>query len=339
MIKSLKDLEDFLCQEEYINTKKFILIDENTYNNCLGEIIQEVDSLNGAEILEIESSEKMKHLGLINDLALSMIESKADCSSVLICLGGGVVSDIGGFLASVFKRGIRHILVPTTLLSIIDASIGGKTGVNISNYKNQIGSFYNPVFTAIHIPFLETLSPRHILNGMAEILKIALISDNGLWEKLKENPPINYSSFDRDIIYSSIRLKQEIVEKDPMEDNYRKVLNLGHSLGHAFESLLLEKNHDILHGEAIASGLYYMIKLSHDICSFPKEKVKDILSFIEKYYSIISLEDNIIPVIDYLYADKKNLGGVFQFVLLKDIGQPIISCQITEKDLYGIFQK
>lgn len=339
MIQDLAKLQEFLSQKEYINSKKFILIDDNTYNYCLAELIEEVDALNGAEILEIESSEKTKSLEIVQELALSLIESQADRSSILICLGGGVICDIGGFLASVFKRGIPHILIPTTLLAMVDASIGGKTGVNLNNLKNQIGSFYNPVFTSIHIPFLDTLSQRHILNGAAEILKISLLKDNGLFEKIINSSPIGEEGYDEEIIFTSIKLKQEIVESDPKEKGYRKILNLGHSLGHAFESIYLEKEEDLLHGEAVASGLYYSIKLSEKLLGFPERKANQIYDFIEKYYKIIPLKENLESILNYLSSDKKNIDNEFCFVLLKDIGNPIIDYRITKQDLIDISQQ
>lgn len=244
------------------NSKKFILLDENTYTNCLPILVEEVESLYGAEILEVESGEGSKSLTIVDQLCSAMVESSADKDSISISLGGGVITDLGGFIASVFKRGIQHIAIPTTLLGIVDASIGGKTGINLGEVKNQIGSFNNNTLTCFHYEFLETLDKRQILNGAAEMIKIALVQDEELWNKMKTNSPLDNDGFNNEFIERCITLKEEIVNQDPLEKGNRKVLNFGHSLGHTFESIAISKGEDLLHGEAIASGIYYAIKLS-----------------------------------------------------------------------------
>lgn len=335
-MNSLKDLQNFLSQSPYQSCKKFILIDENTFSHCLPELIEEVDALNGAEILEIESGEGSKSLAIVEQLCGALIESGADKSSILISLGGGVITDLGGFIASVFKRGIRHIAIPTTLLAMVDASIGGKTAVNLAEIKNQIGTIYQPIFTAIHFPFLETLDQRQILNGAAEMIKIALVCDSDLWDKMKNHSPIDELGFDEELIISCINLKEAIVEKDLCEKDLRKILNFGHSIGHAFESLSISKGEDLLHGEAVAMGIYYEIRLSELILNFPKDKAKEIYDYLRKYYKIESIKENINEILNYIIADKKNFEDKFQFILLKDIADPQINIPISKGELMAI---
>ena len=331
---NLSLLEKELSKEP--NTKKFILLDENTYTNCLPILVEEVESLYGAEILEVESGERSKSLTIVDQLCSAMVESSADKDSILISLGGGVITDLGGFIASVFKRGIQHIAIPTTLLGIVDASIGGKTGINLGEVKNQIGSFNNNTLTCFHYEFLETLDKRQILNGAAEMIKIALVQDEELWNKMKTNSPLDNDGFNNEFIERCITLKEEIVNQDPFEKGNRKVLNFGHSLGHAFESIAISKGEDLLHGEAIASGIYYAIKLSEKKLSFPKGKAKEIYEYLNQYYKIIDLKENIDLLLNYLIADKKNANNEFRFILLEDIGKPYINYTISKKDILNL---
>lgn len=331
---NLSSLEKELAKEP--NSKKFILLDENTYSNCLPLLIEEVESLCGAEILEIELGEGSKSLAIVEQICSAMIESSADKDSILISLGGGVITDLGGFIASVFKRGIKHIAIPTTLLGMVDASIGGKTGINLGEVKNQIGSFNKNTLTCFHYEFLESLDKRQILNGGAEMIKIALVKDEELWEKMKTNSPLDNDGFNKEFIERCILLKEEIVNQDPFEKGNRKILNFGHSLGHAFESIAISKGEDLLHGEAIASGIYYAIKLSEEKLSFPKQRAKEIYKFLNQYYKIIDLKENIDLLINYLIADKKNSNNEFKFVLLEDIGKPIINYTISKEDIFNL---
>lgn len=292
--KDLSYLQKSLSKKPY--SKKFILLDENTYKYCLPILIENVEQLYGAEILEIESGENSKSLSIVENLCQAMIESSADKESILISLGGGVITDIGGFVSSVFKRGIQHFAVPTTLLAMVDASIGGKTGVNIGEIKNQIGTFNTNTITCINFEFLNSLNKRQVLNGAAEMIKISLL-DETLGNKITNDKPWNNKKqgFDYDLIEKCILLKEKIVKGDRFETGNRKILNFGHSLAHAFESVALLKKIDLLHGEAVASGIYYAIKLSETKLSFPKDKAKKINSYLKDNYSIIDIQENIQP--------------------------------------------
>lgn len=331
MVGNLNNLSDVLSR--YKDRKKFVLVDENTSTHCLNKLIENVDYLEGTEILEIGAGENNKSLGIVGELSHAMLESHADRDSLLLCLGGGMITDLGGFLASVFKRGIDHVLIPTSLMAMIDASIGGKTSINLDTYKNQLGSFYNPVLTAIHPSFLDTLPKRHIINGLAEIIKMALISDEELWEEIERTDSIDAGFFDDSIILRAIELKKRIVEQDPYEKNIRKVLNFGHTLGHLYESLALGQNRDLLHGEAVASGIYYAIKLSEARLGFPK--AERVYKLLEKHYKIEGIDIDISEFERYLIADKKTKNEEINLVLLEDVSKPIIDYRISVEELYA----
>lgn len=332
--KNLSDLNSFLALRP--NSKKFILLDTNTYTHCLPVLIEEVEELYGAEILEVEEGEGSKSLSIIDNLSSAMIESSADRDSILISLGGGVITDLGGFLASVFKRGIQHISIPTTVLGMVDASIGGKTAVNVGEIKNQIGTFNHNTLVYLHKEFLETLDKRQVLNGIAEMIKIAIVKDELLWQEIRESNPNKDERFYNEFLEKSISLKEDIVRQDPNEENERKILNFGHTLGHAIESITLSKGLDVLHGEAVASGIYYAIKLSEQKLSFPKDKAKDIYDYLTQHYKIVDLKEYKDLILNYLAADKKNINGEFRFVLLEDIGKPSINFIITKEEILNL---
>lgn len=327
---SLSSLEKFLVSKP--NSKKFILLDQNTYTHCLPTLIEGVEQLYGAEILEVEAGEQSKSLTIVEQLCSAMIESSADKESILISLGGGVITDLGGFVASVFKRGIQHISIPTTLLGMIDASIGGKTAVNVGEVKNQIGTFNHNSLTFFNSEFLKTLDGRQILNGNAEMIKIALVKDEDLWNQMESNPPISNEGF----IERCIKLKMDIVENDPNEEKERKILNFGHTIGHTIESIALSRQEDILHGEAVASGIFYSIKLSEEKLSFPKHKANVIYNYLTQHYNIFDLKQYKDLILNYLAADKKNINNEFCFVLLEDIAKPHINFIITKQDILNL---
>lgn len=336
MQHNLKDLSDFLRQRPC--SKVFILVDENTEKDCLPLLVEEVEETLGSCLLEIPCGEKSKSMAVVEDLCKTMIEEKADRESIIISLGGGVITDIGGFVASIFKRGIQNINIPTTLLAMVDASIGGKTGINLNNSKNQIGTFNFSSLTFYDYRFLDTLSKRQVLNGVAEMIKIALVKDEELWNKMKTKSIFDEtkSRVDTELIRSCIGLKQEIVREDKEEKNIRKILNFGHTLGHAIESIYLDKEKDILHGEAVASGMYYAVKLSEMKLGFPCNKAQEIYSYLKTHYNIIDIKEDIDNIYNYLLMDKKNKKNNICFVLLNDIVKPQIDCIVTKDDLKNI---
>ena len=236
--------------EHYSGRKKIILLDENTRRHCLPLL-----ETKNAELLEIESGEKNKHIQTCTQLWKTLIDLGADRHSLLINLGGGVICDIGGFVASTFKRGIDFIHIPTTLLAQADASVGGKTGVDFANLKNQVGVFSNPKAVFVFPQFLDTLDERQLRSGFAEIIKHALIRDKTLWHTI-QSVDVNDRSGLTDVISQSLQIKNDIVTDDPFEKGLRKILNFGHTIGHAVESVSLRQHKkQLLHGEAVAIGM------------------------------------------------------------------------------------
>jgi 3-dehydroquinate synthase len=247
-------------------------------------------------------------------------------------LGGGVVTDMGGFAAAAYKRGIDYVNVPTSLMGMVDAAYGGKTGVNFGHLKNMIGVFKQPLMLLIHPPFLQTLPQQHISNGFAEMLKHALLSSNEAVDELIALPKINLASI-QGLIQKSLAVKQRIVEKDPNENGLRKVLNLGHTVGHAIEYAGLSCGHDFMHGHAVALGLKAMLKLSEIKMKMAHHRVLKIISFINQNYPTPNwLKDTQNNILEAIQHDKKNNHGQINMVLLCDIGQPQfdVACTIEE---------
>ncbi len=306
-----------------------ILVDEHTKTNCLDIFLKE-SQINPKLIIEIHSGEEYKNLSTCEHIWQKLTTAQFDRKSLLINLGGGVIGDMGGFTASCYKRGIDFIQVPTTLLAMVDASVGGKLGINLENFKNQIGLFKSPKGVYIFPKFLRTLSQRQIVSGHAEIVKHALISDKDYWKLLMETS-IEKINWD-ETIYNSIILKNDIVESDPFEENKRKILNFGHTLGHAIESYYLSKENDILHGEAVALGMYLETELS----PLNIEKKKEIQDYLKSNFNLVdcpSLEQ----LLPFLKNDKKNEYDIINFTLLNDIGFSSYNNELTVEKIKAIF--
>ena len=253
-----------------------------------------------------------------------------DRKSLLITLGGGVITDLGGFVASTFKRGIDFVNIPTTLLSMVDASVGGKTGVDLGVLKNQIGLFSNPEMVLIDETYLTTVTDREMKSGMAEIIKYGLTYDLELFNHIKEYKELNIS----DLIFRSIEIKNEIVLQDPTEKNLRKVLNFGHTIGHAIESFYLESEdkENFTHGEAIAIGMVCESYISSKLLGFSNQKLSEVKETILAIYGkTILLTEDYPAIMDLLKHDKKNVIGQVNFVLLNDFENHQLDCKVTEE--------
>lgn len=318
-------------------SKVFILVDENTHEHCLPNFMAAIHGDYNFEIIEIESGEIHKTIETCSQLWQVLSELDGDRKSLMINLGGGVITDMGGFVASTFKRGINFINVPTTLLSMVDASVGGKTGVDLGSLKNQIGVINQPEMVLVVSSFLRTLEERQLHSGYAEMLKHGLIKDRNYWEKLKK---INgFEALDIPI-HHSVVIKNDVVTIDPTEQGLRKILNFGHTLGHAIESYFLEsKDHDtLLHGEAIAAGMILEAYLSHKLTGLSSEDLNDIKSTFTGRYPKVSFTDADIPkIVEFLKFDKKNSHGNINYVLLKTIGECVIDTTVPEKLLLEAF--
>jgi len=313
-------------------SKIFILVDSNTHEHCLSKFLQNLQTGMETEVIEIEAGEEFKNLQTCEGVWNALSELGADRKSMLINLGGGVVTDLGGFVASTFKRGIKFINIPTSLLAMVDASVGGKTGVDLGNLKNQIGVINQPELVLIDSSYLTTLSQREMRSGLAEILKHGLIADEKYWQKISDLSELKLSDLE-EIIKESVKIKGYIVEKDPFENNIRKTLNFGHTLGHAIESYCLTspEKEKMLHGEAIAAGMILETFLSSELKNFPKEKLNQVKEVITNMYGTEEFSDKDIQKIKALMKfDKKNEHGNINFVLLENIGMPVFDITVTD---------
>lgn len=300
----------------------FILTDENIAPFWLPEVCEWLHCPEAIEII-IKPGEQQKDLRTIQRIWNKLLKHNADRHSLLINLGGGVISDMGGFAASCFKRGIDFINIPTTLLAMVDASVGGKTGVDFGSYKNQIGTFAEPKAVLLNTMFLSTLPEREILSGLAEMLKYGFIADPDLLQVDLEN----YESF----IQRAAEIKKKIVAEDPFEQGKRKILNLGHTIGHAIESHRLTGESPLLHGEAVALGMWCALWLSVQKLGLDEMFLRDYekkLPMLLSEAQVVVCEQDIEDIMKKLVHDKKSRDGKPQFVLLEDLGKPVCDIEM-----------
>ena len=314
--------------------RTLILVDETTERCCL-PIVSGLDCVRGAQIIVIGATDSHKTLESLSHVWEALGEGGATRHSLLINIGGGMVTDLGGFAASTFKRGINYINIPTTLLSMVDASVGGKTGINFRGLKNEIGVFSNASTVILDTTFLKTLDAENICSGYAEMLKHGLISNEKMWAEL-----INFDLARPDLqqlqtmVADSVAVKQRIVTEDPLEQGIRKALNLGHTVGHAFESFAL-KHSPILHGYAVAYGLISELYLSTVKTGFPSDKMHQTVSFIKEHYGKMAITcDDYPTLLELMTHDKKNVAGTINFTLLGGIGDIRINQTATKEDIY-----
>ena len=315
-------------------SKIFIIVDENTSDQCLPYFLAHFATEVTIEIIELEAGESHKNIETCLGVWNSLTELEGDRKSIIINLGGGVITDIGGFVACTFKRGIDFINVPTTLLAMVDASIGGKNGVDLGNLKNQIGIIKEPKAVIIDTHFLSTLSAREMRSGLAEMLKHGLIYDKKYWNKFKNLNDLSTDDLN-DLIHESIQIKNTIVSEDLTENGIRKSLNFGHTLGHAIESYLLEHptKKSLLHGEAIAIGMILESYISKEKNLISENEYLEIKELINSLYEKVEFNDiDIKKIIELLIFDKKNEFGTIQFALLNGIGKIKIN-QTSENEL------
>ena len=315
--------------EDNFHSQIFVLIDENSKKYCLPVL---GNSLDKAIIIEIVSGEENKTLDTCLKIWKGLTEDNADRNALLINLGGGVIGDMGGFCASTYKRGIDFINIPTTLLSQVDASIGGKLGVDFNGFKNHIGLFNLPQKVIIDPIFLKTLPQNQIRSGFAEMLKHGFIQTNS---HLKELSKIDIESCNwLSYIETSIKIKNEIVTADPIEKNERKFLNFGHTIGHAVESYFINNNLPILHGEAVALGIIAETYLSTKILGLEPNEQNEIVDIIDCFFDRIEIPTKSTPeILKNLDQDKKNTNSTIQSVLLKKMGEPKHSVEITKENV------
>lgn len=299
--------------------KVAILVDENTRRDCL-PVFQKMTCF-PFEVIEIKSGESEKNIQTCTKIWDEMMRLGLDRHSLLINLGGGVIGDMGGFCAATFLRGIDFIQVPTTLLAQVDASVGGKLGVDFNFVKNAVGIFRDPRAVLADPTFLATLPDAEIRSGFAEIFKHALIMDKVLWEDLQKIKDLRKTEWES-LLTRSLRIKQRVVEEDPFEKSIRKALNFGHTIGHAVESLALQNARPLLHGEAVAIGMVAESFLSKKQTGLPEAELGEITAFVRRHYPPFSFSENDLPeLLRLMGKDKKNRGGEINFSLLPAIGE------------------
>lgn len=315
--------------------KVFILADETT-EKCCWPVVSELESLQNALHIVIPSTDAHKNLESLSYVWTQLSNNGATRHSLLINLGGGMVTDLGGFAASTFKRGIDFVNIPTTLLAMVDASEGGKTGINFNGLKNEIGVFNEPKKVILDTTFLKTLDKENILSGYAEMLKHGLLSNS---ETLNELLAFDLDNIDYahlgTMVRKSVAVKKRVVKSDPHEHGLRKSLNLGHTIGHAIESFALKQGTPVLHGYAVAWGLVCELYLSSAYFSFPTETMHEVVRFINSHYGKFSLScDDYDDLFALMKHDKKNVGDKIQFALLSGTGKVRINRTMSKEQIF-----
>jgi 3-dehydroquinate synthase len=331
-----EDLKDFLVKKNYSSLA--VLADENTRRHCY-PLIKEF--LPGHVIIQVKSGEAQKNINSCISIWQAMTQHALDRHSCLLILGGGVLGDMGGFCAATYKRGIDFILVPTTLLAQVDASIGGKLGIDFDHFKNHIGVFQQPVLTLLFDGFLETLPDPELRSGFAEIIKHALISDADVWKEI-ESKNLKDQPFQM-LIRHSVEFKARVTTEDPKEKGLRKILNAGHTIGHALESYRLAQGKGILHGDAIAVGLIAECYIAEKLGLISLKDLTSIMKFILKIFGKVNIATEELGTIAQLtLQDKKNKNNNIMCVLLDGIGKAKWDCAVSLEsvtDALSFYQK
>lgn len=325
--QNFRQLNEQLLVAAY--SKIFVLVDQNTKRCCLPTLTKALNNFD-LNIIQIQAGEQHKNIQTCQLIWNALMEQQADRKSVLINLGGGVIGDMGGFCASTFKRGLDFIQIPTTLLAQVDASIGGKLGIDFSTVKNSIGLFKNPTAVYLFPLFFKTLPREELYSGYAEVIKHGLIKDKAYFTQL-----LNHVSLDEldwsFVIKHSLLIKKTIVEQDPFEQNIRKSLNFGHTIGHAIESLSWETNHPLLHGEAIAIGMITESYLSKCILGLSDNELNQITQYLSQLYPKYNLNQfDLEKILKLIQQDKKNEHQQTCFTLLEQIGAFKINIHASE---------
>ena len=326
----------------------FVLTDDNTRRLCW-PVVKDYGCLAAAQLITIPAGDEHKNLTSLSHVWQQLQQGGATRHSLMVCLGGGMVTDLGGFAASTFKRGIAFINIPTTLLAMVDASVGGKTGINFCGLKNEVGVFSEAQAVIICTRFLQTLDMQNVLSGYAEMLKHGLISNKEHWAELLRFPIEGLNSQDVEdssdgqdssdglasLLARSVAVKERIVEADPHEQGLRKALNLGHTIGHAIEEWSFTPTpNPLLHGYAVAYGLVGELYLSAVKCHFPTDRLRQTVQFVREHYGTPAITCNDYPALLRLMThDKKNTAGTINFTLLSDIGELQLNQSATDEEI------
>jgi 3-dehydroquinate synthase len=305
-----------------------ILIDANTAKACYPKI---KSVLPPHTVIEVKAGEEVKNLDTCVQVWQRLTDLQFDRHGLLLIIGGGVLGDLGGFCAATYKRGIDFVLMPTTLLAQVDASIGGKLGIDFNHYKNHIGVFQTPVITLISPAFLKTLPDRELRSGFAEIIKHCLISDGQMWDIIRQKPLAQQNWLE--LIPHSVKFKSKVIEEDPREKGLRKILNFGHSVGHAIESHFLNSSHRLFHGEAIAIGMVAESFIGMKKSLIHQSELDQISECVYKIYGKVNEGIDDEKIVDIIYQDKKNKGNKILMALTKGIGQAVWDVEVREDEI------
>ena len=326
---SLSNLKKFLSENAPSYSRVFVLLDDNIMAHCWPMVVSAIEELNDAELIQIEPGEGEKNIDVAKQIWLTLTELKADRKSLLINLGGGVVTDLGGFVAATFKRGMDFINIPTTLLGMVDAALGGKTGVDLDGLKNQVGVFAKPKGLFLNPLFLETLPERELISGYAECVKHALIYDAELWDEIKGAKKVSVEVV-QEYLAQFADIKKQVVEKDPYEQADRKKLNYGHTMGHALETILLNSGVNVTHGECIAFGMLTENYLALKSGLLTKTDFDEIAESINACFPLIKEVANVSSenIHELMKHDKKNFKNNINFSLVTKPGVCAINKQV-----------
>jgi 3-dehydroquinate synthase len=318
-------------------SKIYLLIDEQVSQIWLNDLLEQCPEISQANVLEIPSGEEGKDWDILKHVLDQWVEDATDRQTLIINIGGGATTDLGGFAASIFKRGLDFYHVPTTLMAMVDASLGGKNGINFHGVKNVLGTFEAPNELIVCPTFLISLPDEALLSGMAEMLKHGLIKDQALWEALTSLDEITAESL-TPFIQRNIQIKLQIVEDDPFEQGERKLLNFGHTIGHAIESHFLQTDQPKSHGQCVALGMAFAAFVSFHQKMLKLELMDEIVENLEDLYQLSDMSlPNWIEIHFYLLQDKKNKSGNIQMVLLKQLGKSLFNQSFSFQEIALIY--
>jgi 3-dehydroquinate synthase len=318
-----------------LNKNIFFVVDKNVYTQYNSQINATISTYKGkTNFLVVEASEKLKSFSTMQKIYKALLDNDYSRDTLLVAIGGGIIGDICGFVAATFSRGIQYVQIPTTLLSTVDSSVGGKTGINFGNTKNIIGAFNQPNFVLIDVNFIQTLNHAELLSGLGEIVKYAYLTNLQFYKYIKKNIDAIFnkdSKVLKKIINESVKFKGDVVVSDEKESGNRKMLNLGHTFAHAFE---VETKYKLKHGQAVIVGIASALFLSQRLGLLTDSKLQELLKLIYIFKDEINLGKlNFNKLISVMLRDKKNRDGKIKFVLLQDIGSILLDVEATDEEI------
>ncbi|MCL2435528.1 MAG: 3-dehydroquinate synthase [Lentimicrobiaceae bacterium] len=327
----MNDVNHFLSQYVQQNAvQKILILSDQKVNDLFPDYFTFFSDDVDVHWIKLTCDEKIKDIATVLEIWNFLLSHQFDRNSLLINWGGGVICDLGGFIAATYKRGIRLVNIPTTLLAMIDAAHGGKNGINLQHYKNTIGTFYLPDEVLIDATFLNTLPQEEVLNGFAELIKYALIADAELWEQLKKMQHLSANQIPQLWLEKAANFKKELTKKDLFDKNERQLLNFGHTIGHAIETFMQMKNKPVAHGFAVVQGICCEAYISHLHQFITLQQVNEICDFIKKQYELpLFCEEEVSHIAKNCMQDKKNLNDDIRMVLLKEVGEGIVKQSVT----------